>query len=99
MKNKLLLHFMGKFLMALIIAILLHLQTFAQTPLVVSGTIVDSTNAEPIIGASIIVAGTNNGTQSDVKGHFSLQANKGATLLIRYIGYTEKRILVGNNAP
>ena len=98
MKNKLLLHFMGKFLMALIIAILLHLQTFAQTPLVVSGTIVDSTNAEPIIGASIIVAGTNNGTQSDVKGHFSLQANKGATLLIRYIGYTEKRILVGNNA-
>ena len=42
---------------------------FAQTQ--VSGTVVSAEDGEPIIGASIKVAGTNTGTVTDVDGKFS----------------------------
>ena len=43
---------------------------FAQSQ--VSGTVVSAEDGEPIIGASIKVAGTNTGTVTDVDGKFSL---------------------------
>ena len=47
---------------------------FAQTQ--VSGTVVSAEDGEPIIGASIKVAGTNTGTVTDVDGKFSLNVAK-----------------------
>ena len=52
----------------------------------VSGTVRDVSN-EPVIGASILVKGTNTGTVSDIDGKFSLSVPRTATLEISSIGY------------
>lgn len=52
----------------------------------VKGTVTDS-NGEPIIGATIRVAGTKNATVSDIDGNFTLQTNKGVKLEVSYVGY------------
>lgn len=53
----------------------------------INGTVTDGT--EPIIGASIRVKGTNQGTVTDLEGHFSLDVALGSELLISYVGYTD----------
>ena len=42
---------------------------------------------EPVIGASIVVKGTTNGTATDLDGNFILKAKVGQTIQITYIGY------------
>ena len=64
----------------------------------VKGKVVDA-NGEPLIGVSILVKGTSNGTVTDIDGNFSIEAVKGATLEISYIGYTTQSIVVSGNAP
>ena len=58
-----------------------------------SGQLLDE-NGEPLIGANIIVQGTDVGTITDVDGKFSLPANAGDVLVVSYIGYLEQRITV-----
>ena len=58
-----------------------------------SGIVVDA-NGEPIIGASIMVKGTSNGTISDVDGHFTLNVAQGATLQISFVGYQTQEVRV-----
>ncbi|RYZ91835.1 MAG: TonB-dependent receptor, partial [Sphingobacteriaceae bacterium] len=98
MKSKILRSNTGKILAALITVLFFYLPSFAQSTLTVSGTVIDSANNEPIIGASVMVAGTNTGAQTDVKGNFTLNASTGATLSIKYIGYNERRIVVSNTS-
>lgn len=61
----------------------------------VTGTIVDSSGM-PIIGANILVKGTNSGTITDMNGDFSLEVDKNATLVVSYIGFADQEIKVGN---
>ena len=58
---------------------------------VVKGQILDA-NGEPIIGATIKVQGTSNGTISDIDGNFSLDAKENAMLEISYIGYKTQTV-------
>ena len=46
---------------------------FAQ----ITGTILDDSNDEPLIGASVLIAGTSTGTITDIDGNFSIAANSG----------------------
>lgn len=57
-----------------------------------------SDNQGPVIGATIMEKGTNNGTVTDIDGKFSLSVKPGATLVISYIGYKTQEITVGNNS-
>lgn len=53
----------------------------------VTGVVVDE-NGEPVIGASVVVQGTSNGTITDLDGKYSLMnVPEDATLDISYIGY------------
>ena len=52
----------------------------------ISGHVKDETG-EGVIGASVMVKGTSNGTVTDFDGNFSLQCQSGATLVFSYIGY------------
>lgn len=62
----------------------------------VKGNVVD-TSGEPIIGASIVVKGTTNGTVSDLDGNFTLSVPKDATLNISYIGYISTSVKAASN--
>lgn len=58
----------------------------------VRGTITDD-KGESIVGATIVVAGTSNGTISDINGNFSLMnVAPDATVNISYIGFTSQTI-------
>ena len=60
----------------------------AQT---VSGTVTDSSG--PLPGASIVVKGTTNGTQTDFDGNYSLDdVDSSATLVFSYIGFATQEI-------
>ena len=51
---------------------------------------------EAVIGASIVVKGTSNGTVTDFDGNFSLKCQTGATLVITYIGYNPQEVSAKN---
>ena len=53
---------------------------------VVRGNVIDKQDKEPLIGASISVIGTKNGTATDVDGAFAIRVKRGSKLLIEYIG-------------
>ena len=59
----------------------------------ISGRITD-TSGEPVIGASVVVKGTTNGTITDFDGKFSLNAPAQGTLTISYIGYKKMEISI-----
>ena len=59
----------------------------------ITGTVVDQTGT-PVIGANVMVKGTTNGTITDMDGKFTLDVEKGATLVVSYIGYVDQTITV-----
>lgn len=61
----------------------------------ITGTVIDNTN-EPIIGASVIENGTQNGVATDLDGHFTIEVQQGAKLKISYIGYKNKEVKASN---
>ena len=63
-----------------------------------SGTVTDS-KGEPLIGVSILVKGTSNGTITDMDGNFKIQAAKGDVLEVSYIGYASQAITLANAQP
>lgn len=63
----------------------------------ISGTISDENG--PLPGATILVKGTTNGTQTDFDGNFSLSGvSTGDTLEFSYIGYESSELIYDENA-
>ena len=59
----------------------------------VTGTVVD-TEGEVLAGVTLRVKGTTQGTTTDAKGRFTLQAKPGAVLQVSYIGYERQEVTV-----
>ena len=59
----------------------------------VTGTVVD-TEGEALAGVTLRVKGTTQGTTTDAKGRFTLQAKPGAVLQVSYIGYERQEVTV-----
>ena len=58
---------------------------FSQTK--VNGTVVSQEDGEPVVGASVLVVGTQTGTVTNAEGKFSLTVPAGkSTLRITYVG-------------
>ena len=51
----------------------------------------------PLIGATVMEKGTNNGTVTDFDGNFTLHVKPGATLVISYVGYESVEVKAGTN--
>jgi len=62
----------------------------AQT---VSGTVLDE-NGDAIIGANILLSGTDVGTITDLDGSFSLDVGGGNEIEISYLGYKTQKLLL-----
>ena len=61
----------------------------------VSGTVLDATG-EPLIGVSVLEAGTSNGVVTDFNGNFTLTVKQGAQLAFSYVGYTPQTLAARN---
>lgn len=73
----------------------LHLS--AQNQKTITGTILDE-KGESVIGASVIVKGTINGTITDVDGKFSLNVNENDILTVSYLGFLSQEIPVAGKS-
>lgn len=74
-----------------LVALLMAIPAFAQN-VDVTGTVLD-TNGEPLIGVTVMVSGTSNGTATDLDGNYELKnvPSKGK-LVFSYIGYAQQTV-------
>ena len=72
---------------------LFAMPAFAQNQ-TITGTVLDELG-EPVIGATVTVAGTKTATVTDLDGNYKISAPKGAKLVITYIGYLPQTVKEG----
>ncbi|MEM7656613.1 MAG: SusC/RagA family TonB-linked outer membrane protein, partial [Bacteroidota bacterium] len=65
-----------------------------QLPLQVNGKVYDGNTRTPLIGASVIIVGSNRGTLTGDEGEFSLEVPVGSKLLIKYLGYEDRTLSI-----
>lgn len=75
------------------LGLFLSVSAFAQST--ITGQVKDATG-EPVIGASVLINGTSNGTVTDLDGNFSVNVQSGATLTISYIGFQKQQVAATN---
>ena len=82
-------------LKSLLIMLLLSINIMYAQQINITGMVTDKKLNEPIIGASVIVKGSTNGTITDFDGKFTLtNVQIGNMLVISYIGYQTKEIKI-----
>ena len=80
-----------KFLLLLLLFLLTPLFIFAQKS--VSGVVTSEADGEPLIGANVLVKGTDIGTITDIDGRYTLDnIPEDAVIVISYIGYDAQEI-------
>ena len=55
--------------------------------------VIDAEDKEPLIGASVVIDGTNKGVATNVDGKFALKLPPDTSLVISYIGYKTKKFM------
>lgn len=61
----------------------------------ISGTVTLAADGLPVPGASIIIKGTTNGSQTDFDGNFKLKANVGDIIVVSYVGMQTQNVTIG----
>ncbi len=84
-----------KFLLTCLLMVSISLVS-AQTK-TASGTVTSADNGEPVIGASVLIKGTSQGTITNVNGKFTLTVPANATLVISSIGLISQEAAPGTN--
>ena len=81
-----------RLMMFLASSILVCQGALAQTK--ITGTVVSQEDGEPVIGASVVIAGGGKvGTVTDIDGHFSMEVPAGKKLIISYIGMESQTVV------
>lgn len=78
----------------LCLALLFPVMAMGQTK--ASGVVIDNFG-DPVLGASVVEKGTTNGCTTDFDGKFELTVNKGATLVISFVGFTSQELKAAAN--
>ncbi|WP_240047093.1 SusC/RagA family TonB-linked outer membrane protein [Hymenobacter nivis] len=63
----------------------------------IAGRVVGSDNA-PLIGVSIQVSGTSQGTTTDVTGNYAIMAPGNGSLVFSYVGYLPQTVAIGDRS-
>ena len=63
---------------------------------VVRGMVIDEENKEPVIGASVVIDGTNKGVATNIDGLFALKLPPDTSLVVSFIGYKQKTVSVSS---
>ena len=82
--------------MLVLISCFLSILVYGQN-LTIKGHVSDISK-EPIIGASVVVKGSNLGTITDVDGNFSLTVpGKNAIIVVSYVGFKKMELPVSSS--
>jgi len=65
-----------------------------KAPITVKGIVTSSDDGEPLLGATVAISGTDQGTFTDREGRFSIEVESDATLAISYIGFKTQLVPV-----
>lgn len=68
----------------------------SQQNLTISGIVTSDSDHLPLIGVSVQVKGTTNGTITDLDGNYTLNVQPGQTLVFSYIGFMTQEIGITN---
>ncbi|HNG90634.1 MAG TPA: carboxypeptidase-like regulatory domain-containing protein, partial [Saprospiraceae bacterium] len=80
------------------LALFLMSATLALAQRTVTGMVKDD-QGQPLIGATVLVKGTNTGAVTDINGNFSVKvANESDVLVISYTGYSNKEVSVAGQS-
>ena len=66
------------------------------SPVVVRGMVIDAEDKEPLIGASVVIDGTNKGIATNVDGQFALKVPSDTSLVVSSIGYNNTKVRVSS---
>jgi TonB-linked SusC/RagA family outer membrane protein len=72
-------------------------ETADAKSVIVKGVVKDE-NGDPLIGATVMVKNTNNGTITDIEGKFSLDARLNSPIEVSYVGYQKQTIAAKPNS-
>ncbi|NTW24475.1 MAG: TonB-dependent receptor [Lentimicrobium sp.] len=88
-------HFTLLKVLFLFLSLTFTIQGFAQG-VRVTGKVTDANDGTTMPGVSIAVKGTTTGTITDIDGSFTINVDKGATLMFSFIGYLTQEIVIGD---
>ncbi len=81
--------------MAVVICCLLGGIGFAKAQdMLVKGTVTSAADGEPLVGVTVMVKNSSVGTATDIDGNYSIETQKGATLVFSYVGMQQREIKV-----
>ena len=71
-----------------LLCFLMSLSSFSQTGSI-SGKVTDATTQEPLLGANVVIRGTNTGASTDIDGNYRIQnlSPQVYTVEVFYVGY------------
>ena len=63
----------------------------------ITGKVINETDNQPVVGATVQVRGTNTATQTDAEGSFAITVpSTNSVLVISFVGFEQREIRVGN---
>ena len=71
------------------------ISSWAQQAITVKGTVKDSEN-NPVVGATVVIKGTTQGTTTDIDGNYTISVAPGQVLEFSYVGMQQSTITVGD---
>lgn len=78
-----------------LLLILFSLLAVAGYARVITGVIISETDNEPVIGATVMVKGTQRGVATDLDGKFSIEVKEGDILTITNVGMLQQNVKIG----
>lgn len=81
----------------LALCLLTGMTAATAAPLTVEGTVTQASDGEPLIGVSVLIQGTNQGTMTDIDGNYTIKVEQGATLMFSYVGFKTREIKVASS--
>ncbi|MBS1531369.1 MAG: TonB-dependent receptor [Bacteroidetes bacterium] len=76
--------------------LLISLSGYSQSALV-TGTVTDAENGQPLPGVTVTVKGAATATVTGSNGSYSIRADSKSTLVFKFIGYASQEVAVGGS--
>src|SRR5690606_41278343 len=87
----------SKFTWIFTLFMLLAVQLVSAQKKTVTGTVTDADFGDPIPGVSVLLEGTQFGTETDMDGKYSISAEPGQRLVFKFAGFNDVMLTVGQS--